>query len=79
MSCVFIGLISLFIIQVTVNWFQMQQAQAVSLPVNNQTLCESAKLYDPGQRYIEFVKSLVLDRTRAELFTFEQTSIPNSG
>uniref|UniRef100_A0A8B9JBF9 Rho GTPase-activating protein 29 n=1 Tax=Astyanax mexicanus TaxID=7994 RepID=A0A8B9JBF9_ASTMX len=41
---------------VTVNWFQMQQAQVVCLPVNNQTLCESAKLYEPGQRYTEFVR-----------------------
>uniref|UniRef100_A0AAR2IQS3 Rho GTPase-activating protein 29 n=1 Tax=Pygocentrus nattereri TaxID=42514 RepID=A0AAR2IQS3_PYGNA len=45
---------------VTVNWFQMQQAQVVSIPVNNQTLCESAKLYEPGQRYTEFVRVKVL-------------------
>uniref|UniRef100_A0A3P8XCR2 Rho GTPase-activating protein 29 n=1 Tax=Esox lucius TaxID=8010 RepID=A0A3P8XCR2_ESOLU len=43
---------------VTVNWFQLQQAQVVSLPVNYQTLCESAKLYEPGQRYIDFIRSL---------------------
>uniref|UniRef100_A0A8D0G965 Rho GTPase-activating protein 29 n=1 Tax=Sphenodon punctatus TaxID=8508 RepID=A0A8D0G965_SPHPU len=42
----------------TVNLFQMQHAQVVSLPVNCQSLCESAKLYDPGQQYSEFVKSL---------------------
>ncbi|KAG7268014.1 hypothetical protein CRUP_022521 [Coryphaenoides rupestris] len=29
---------------VTVNWFQLQQAQVVSLPVNHQSLCERAKL-----------------------------------
>ncbi|XP_077480848.1 rho GTPase-activating protein 29-like isoform X1 [Stigmatopora argus] len=43
---------------VTVNWFQLQQAQVVSLPVNHQSLCETAKLYEPGNRYVEFVRSL---------------------
>ncbi|NXU48849.1 RHG29 protein, partial [Turnix velox] len=42
----------------TVNLFQLQHAQVVSLPVNCQSLCENAKLYDPGQQYSEFVKSL---------------------
>ncbi|XP_053550058.1 rho GTPase-activating protein 29 isoform X2 [Bombina bombina] len=42
----------------TVNLFQLQHAQVVSLPVNCQTLCEDAKLYEPGQQYSEFVKSL---------------------
>uniref|UniRef100_A0A8B9BM96 Rho GTPase-activating protein 29 n=1 Tax=Anser brachyrhynchus TaxID=132585 RepID=A0A8B9BM96_9AVES len=41
----------------TVNLFQLQHAQVVSLPVNCQSLCESAKLYDPGHQYSEFVKS----------------------
>uniref|UniRef100_A0A671PF87 Rho GTPase-activating protein 29 n=1 Tax=Sinocyclocheilus anshuiensis TaxID=1608454 RepID=A0A671PF87_9TELE len=49
---------------VTVNWFQMQQAQVVSLPVNFQSLCENAKLYEPGLCYTEFVKSLPSDSTR---------------
>ncbi|CAB1326828.1 unnamed protein product, partial [Coregonus sp. 'balchen'] len=40
---------------VTVNWFQLQQAQTVSLPVHYQALCESAKMYEPGQRYAEFL------------------------
>nr|XP_057916451.1 rho GTPase-activating protein 29 isoform X2 [Doryrhamphus excisus] len=43
---------------VTVNWFQLQQAQAVSRPVDHQGLCENAKRYEPGQRYIQFVQSL---------------------
>ncbi|XP_041737230.2 rho GTPase-activating protein 29-like isoform X2 [Coregonus clupeaformis] len=57
----------------TVNWFQLQQAQVVSLPVNHQSLCESAKLYEPGQRYINFVRSLPahLDRTRVESYSFD--------
>lgn len=64
---------------VTVNWFQMQQAQAVSLPVNNQTLCESAKLYEPGQRYTEFVKSLTPDRSRVESFSYDVAGTRSAG
>ncbi|KAF0046615.1 hypothetical protein F2P81_000248 [Scophthalmus maximus] len=43
---------------VTVNWFQMQQAQTVSLPAHYQALSESAKLYEPGECYAEFVRNL---------------------
>lgn len=42
---------------VTVNLFQMQQLQAASLANNLQSLCDNAKLYDPGQEYSEFVKT----------------------
>ncbi|XP_042808842.1 rho GTPase-activating protein 29 isoform X2 [Panthera leo] len=42
---------------VTVNLFQMQHLQAASLASNLQSLCDSAKLYDPGQEYSEFVKA----------------------
>uniref|UniRef100_A0AAX7TMG8 Rho GTPase-activating protein 29 n=1 Tax=Astatotilapia calliptera TaxID=8154 RepID=A0AAX7TMG8_ASTCA len=43
---------------VTVNWFQMQQTQTVSLPAHYQALCENAKLYEPGECYAEFVRNL---------------------
>lgn len=33
----------------------MQQLQAASLANSLQSLCDSAKLYDPGQEYSEFV------------------------
>ncbi|XP_035270062.1 rho GTPase-activating protein 29 isoform X2 [Anguilla anguilla] len=56
---------------VTVNWFQMQQAQVVSLPVNHQSLCENAKLYEPGQQYLEFVKNLPKDTSRMDSFSFD--------
>ncbi|KAL1772027.1 rho GTPase-activating protein 29 [Sigmodon hispidus] len=42
---------------VTVNLFHMQQLQAASLANSLQSLCDSAKLYDPGQEYSEFVKA----------------------
>ncbi|NWI95454.1 RHG29 protein, partial [Pitta sordida] len=58
----------------TVNLFQLQHAQVVSLPVNCQSLCESAKLYDPGQQYLEFVKSLPKDGVPVESVSFENQS-----
>ncbi|NXM77833.1 RHG29 protein, partial [Serilophus lunatus] len=58
----------------TVNLFQLQHAQVVSLPVNCQSLCESAKLYDPGQQYSEFVKSLPKDGVPIESGSFETQS-----
>ncbi|KAM7370113.1 hypothetical protein PAMP_011393 [Pampus punctatissimus] len=64
---------------VTVNWFQLQQAQVVSLPVNHQSLCENAKLYEPGQRYIDFVRSLPTDGPRLESHSFDSAVSPNTG
>ncbi len=65
--------------QVTVNWFQLQQAQVVSLPVNHQSLCENAKLYEPGQRYIDFVRSLPTDGPRLESHSFDSAATQNTG
>ncbi|XP_076976326.1 rho GTPase-activating protein 29-like isoform X3 [Tamandua tetradactyla] len=42
---------------VTVNLFQMQHLQAASHASNFQSLYDSAKLYDPGQEYTQFVKA----------------------
>lgn len=66
-------------LQVTVNWFQLQQAQVVSLPVNNQSLCENAKLYEPGQRYIEFVRNLASDGPRLDSHSFDSAVTQNTG
>uniref|UniRef100_A0A8C6P9R0 Rho GTPase-activating protein 29 n=1 Tax=Nothobranchius furzeri TaxID=105023 RepID=A0A8C6P9R0_NOTFU len=43
---------------VTVNWFQMQQAQTLALPDHFQALSESTKLYEPGGCYAKFVQNL---------------------
>ncbi|XP_040921496.1 rho GTPase-activating protein 29 isoform X2 [Toxotes jaculatrix] len=64
---------------VTVNWFQLQQAQVVSLPVNHQSLCENAKLYEPGQRYIDFVRSLPADGPRLEPHSFDSAVTQSTG
>lgn len=36
----------------------MQQSQAVSLPAHYQALSDSAKLYEPGECYADFVRNL---------------------
>ncbi|XP_062834031.1 rho GTPase-activating protein 29 isoform X2 [Anolis carolinensis] len=63
----------------TVNLFQMQHAQVVSQPVNCQSLCESAKLYDPGQKFSEFVKNLPKDDAPIESGSFETQSSQAGG
>lgn len=63
----------------TVNLFQMQHAQVVSLPVNFQSLCECAKLYDPGQKFSEFVKSLPKDDDPIESGSFETSGSQTGG
>ncbi|NXO96331.1 HMHA1 protein, partial [Certhia brachydactyla] len=35
----------------TISFYQTMHMQTAPLPVNFQTLCESSKLYDPGQQY----------------------------
>lgn len=64
--------------QVTVNWFQLQQAQNVCLPVNHQSLCENTKQYEPGQRYIDFVQSLPIG-PRLEPHSFDPAAPLNAG
>nr|DBA18060.1 TPA: hypothetical protein GDO54_016353 [Pyxicephalus adspersus] len=55
----------------TVNLFQMQHAQVVSLPVNCQSLCENAKRYEPGEQFSEFVKNLPKDDCGIEVGSCE--------
>ncbi|XP_034975221.2 rho GTPase-activating protein 45 isoform X4 [Zootoca vivipara] len=42
----------------TISFFQTMHMQTAPLPVYFQTLCESSKLYDPGQQYASHVKQL---------------------
>uniref|UniRef100_A0AAZ3RUZ1 Rho GTPase-activating protein 29 n=1 Tax=Oncorhynchus tshawytscha TaxID=74940 RepID=A0AAZ3RUZ1_ONCTS len=57
---------------VTVNWLQLQQAQTVPLPGHYQALCENAKMYEPGQRYAEFVRNLPKDQIHMESFSVDE-------
>uniref|UniRef100_A0A671XNZ4 Rho GTPase-activating protein 29 n=1 Tax=Sparus aurata TaxID=8175 RepID=A0A671XNZ4_SPAAU len=63
---------------VTVNWFQMQQGQTVLLPAHYQDLSESAKLYEPGECYAEFVrnlpKNLPKERVHSDSISSDNTS-----
>ncbi|NXK24553.1 HMHA1 protein, partial [Arenaria interpres] len=42
----------------TISFYQIMHMQTAPLPVNFQTLCESSKLYDPGQQYASHVRQL---------------------
>ncbi|KAM6236153.1 rho GTPase-activating protein 45 isoform 2-T2 [Porphyrio hochstetteri] len=42
----------------TISFYQLMHMQTAPLPVYFQTLCESSKLYDPGQQYASHVKQL---------------------
>ncbi|XP_059358099.1 rho GTPase-activating protein 29-like isoform X2 [Carassius carassius] len=64
---------------VTVNWFQMQQAQSQPLSVNYQALNEQAKKYEPGQRYSEFVCSLPKERVWLESLSQDITASSKTG
>ncbi|XP_072525503.1 rho GTPase-activating protein 29 isoform X2 [Salminus brasiliensis] len=64
---------------VTVNWFQLLQTQAVSLPVRFQALCDQAKQYEPGQCYSEFVHSLPKERVWLETLSQDSTGPSRTG
>ncbi|NXY49425.1 HMHA1 protein, partial [Ceuthmochares aereus] len=49
---------SLHYFQATISFYQIMHMQTAPLPVNFQTLCESSKLYDPGQQYASHVRQL---------------------
>lgn len=42
----------------TISYYQLMHMQTAPLPVNFQMLCESSKLYDPGQQYASHVRQL---------------------
>uniref|UniRef100_A0A672JRT4 Rho GTPase-activating protein 29 n=1 Tax=Salarias fasciatus TaxID=181472 RepID=A0A672JRT4_SALFA len=68
---------------VTVNWFQMQQAQTASLPAHLQALSDNAKLYEPGEAYAEFVrnlpKNLPKERLHSDSLSSDNTSQGSQG
>lgn len=45
--------------------------QTAPLPVNFQMLCESSKLYDPGQQYASHVRQLQRDEEPDVHYDFE--------
>uniref|UniRef100_A0A8D3CYS4 Rho GTPase activating protein 45b n=1 Tax=Scophthalmus maximus TaxID=52904 RepID=A0A8D3CYS4_SCOMX len=58
----------------TISYYQLMHMQTVALPVHYQTLCESSKLYDPGQQYAAHVRDLLLPEQPNVHYTFEAYS-----
>lgn len=57
--------------QATISYYQMLHMQTASLPVHFQMLCESSKLYDPGQQYASHVGQLQRDDEPNVRYDFE--------
>uniref|UniRef100_A0A8B9K6Y9 Rho GTPase-activating protein 45-like n=1 Tax=Astyanax mexicanus TaxID=7994 RepID=A0A8B9K6Y9_ASTMX len=55
----------------TISYYQTMHVQTVALPVHYQTLCESSKLYDPGQQYATHVKDLQMSEEPEVHYNFE--------
>nr|XP_046247237.1 rho GTPase-activating protein 45 isoform X2 [Scatophagus argus] len=55
----------------TISYYQLMHMQTVALPVHYQTLCESSKLYDPGQQYAAHVRDQQLPEQPNVDYTFE--------
>lgn len=62
------------VLQATISYYQLMHMQTVALPVHYQTLCESSKLYDPGQQYAAHVRDLQLPEQPGVHYTFEAYS-----
>ncbi|XP_028300771.1 rho GTPase-activating protein 45 isoform X2 [Gouania willdenowi] len=62
----------------TISFYQLMHMHTVALPVHYQTLCESSKLYDPGQQYAAHVRDLQLPAQPNVHYTFEAYSPTSS-
>ncbi|XP_048844855.1 rho GTPase-activating protein 45-like isoform X2 [Brienomyrus brachyistius] len=62
----------------TIAYYQIMHVQTAPLPVHYQTLCESSKLYDPGQQYGAHVKDLQMPEEPETHYVFEPYSAPCS-
>ncbi|GCB68871.1 hypothetical protein scyTo_0012331 [Scyliorhinus torazame] len=58
----------------TISYYQSMHMQTAPLPVHFQTLCESSKLYDPGQQYASYVKDLQVQAETDAHYDFESYS-----
>ena len=67
---------------VTVNYFQQLHQLHNNLPDHYATLCESSRLYEPGNQFMEYVKTMpeaqVLHSTMSDPFSFEPTTGDNA-
>uniref|UniRef100_A0A8C9SZ94 Rho GTPase activating protein 45 n=1 Tax=Scleropages formosus TaxID=113540 RepID=A0A8C9SZ94_SCLFO len=60
----------------TISYYQIMHVQTAVLPVHYQTLCESSKLYEPGQQYGAHVKELQMAAEPEVHYAFEAYSPP---
>ncbi|XP_062843455.1 rho GTPase-activating protein 45 isoform X2 [Trichomycterus rosablanca] len=58
----------------TISYYQILHMQTAALPVHYQTLCESCKLYDPGQQYAAHVRNLNLSAEAVTVYQFKPYS-----
>ncbi|XP_072450248.1 rho GTPase-activating protein 45-like isoform X1 [Chiloscyllium punctatum] len=63
----------------TISYYQRMHMQTAPLPVHFQTLCESSKLYDPGQQYASYVKDLQMEAETEAHYDFESYSSQVTG
>nr|XP_056700558.1 rho GTPase-activating protein 45 [Euleptes europaea] len=61
----------------TVAFYHCMHMQTAPLPVHFQTLCESSKLYDPGQQYASRAKRLHREDEPETLYNFEPYTAHN--
>uniref|UniRef100_A0A8C9RKU0 Rho GTPase activating protein 45 n=1 Tax=Scleropages formosus TaxID=113540 RepID=A0A8C9RKU0_SCLFO len=64
------------ILRSTISYYQIMHVQTAVLPVHYQTLCESSKLYEPGQQYGAHVKELQMAAEPEVHYAFEAYSPP---
>ncbi|XP_023572749.1 rho GTPase-activating protein 45 isoform X3 [Octodon degus] len=62
----------------TISYYQMMHMQTAPLPVHFQMLCESSKLYDPGQQYASHVRQLQRGEEPDVRYDFEPHVSTNS-
>uniref|UniRef100_A0A4W3IFE8 Rho GTPase activating protein 45 n=1 Tax=Callorhinchus milii TaxID=7868 RepID=A0A4W3IFE8_CALMI len=55
----------------SISYYQIMHMQTAPLPVHFQTLCESSKLYDPGQQYASYVRGLQMEAESEAQYDFE--------
>ncbi|XP_043550634.1 GEM-interacting protein-like isoform X1 [Chiloscyllium plagiosum] len=58
--------------EVSVNLFQMQEEQIEQVPLAFRSLHENIKLYEPGQKYFEFIQNLDKKMQPVEFYEFEE-------
>ncbi|XP_078285659.1 GEM-interacting protein isoform X2 [Rhinoraja longicauda] len=62
---------------VSMNMFQMKQEQIQEVPRSMQSLHENLQLYQPAQKYFEFIQNLDKNAQSTESYEFEEFATPS--